>query len=311
MTRKISLLISLCLFVLVSSAQRIYSREEYIQKYRTLAVHEMQRCGIPASIKLAQACLESGNGNSELSRKSNNHFGIKCKSNWTGKRVYHDDDLRNECFRHYNSVEESFIDHSNFLVNNPRYGELFTLNITDYKGWARGLKKAGYATAPHYAESLIKIIEDFNLDAYDHVLSDELDKIPSDTNAGKSVNLVNPYQNRKVVFRNGLKSIVVQSGDTPEKIAQTFDLKAWELYNYNDLPNDHRLQVNEILYIVPKHNKALQAFNTHRIEAGESMHYISQRYGIRLKKLYRMNRLKYGELPKTGTTIYLRDRAPR
>ncbi|MFV0375768.1 MAG: glucosaminidase domain-containing protein [Mangrovibacterium sp.] len=311
MIRKISLLISLSLFVLVSFAQRIYTRDEYIQKYRTLAVHEMQRCGIPASIKLAQACLESGNGNSELSRKSNNHFGIKCKSNWTGKRAYHDDDLRNECFRHYNSVEESFIDHSNFLVNNPRYGELFTLDITDYKGWARGLKKAGYATAPHYAESLIKIIDDFNLDAYDHVLSDELDKIPTGSHGGKTNNLVNPYQGRKVAFRNGLKSIVVQSGDTPEKIAQTFDLKVWELYNYNDLPKNHRLQVNEILYIVPKHNKALQTFSTHRLEAGETMHYVSQRYGIRLKKLYRLNRMKSDEVPKPGTAIYLRERAPR
>lgn len=298
--------------MLVSFSQRIFTREEYIQKYRTLAVHEMQRCGIPASIKLAQACLESSNGNSELSRKSNNHFGIKCKSNWTGKRVYHDDDLRNECFRHYNSVEESFIDHSNFLVNNPRYGELFTLNIADYKGWARGLKKAGYATAPHYAESLIKIIEDYKLYVYDQVVNGEqLDMIPSDKKSKQSTELINPYQNRKTVFRNGLKSVVVQAGDTPEKIADEFSLKAWELYKYNDLPYSHRLQVNEILYIVPKHNKALQAFKTHQIEAGESMHYISQRYGIRLKKLYRLNRLKYGELPKVGTVLYLRDRAPR
>ena len=313
MTRKISLLISLSILALVSFSQRVYTREEYIQKYRTLAVHEMQRCGIPASIKLAQACLESSNGNSELSRKSNNHFGIKCKSNWNGKRVYHDDDMRNECFRHYSSVEESFIDHSDFLMANPRYSDLFLLDITDYKGWSRGLKKAGYATAPHYAESLIKIIEDNKLYVYDHIRNDQqLDMINSDKNQRQSTrNLINPYQTRKVVFRNGLKSIVVKSGDTPESIANEFEMKAWELFKYNDLPNDHRLQVNEILYIVPKRNKALHAFNTHIFQPDETMHYVSQRYGIRLKKLYRLNRMNYGERPVAGTTIYLRSKAPR
>lgn len=312
MIRKIGLLCFLCSLVFVGFSQRVLNREEYIQKYRTLAVHEMQRCGIPASIKLAQACLESGNGNSELSRKSNNHFGIKCKSNWTGKRVYHDDDMRNECFRHYNSVEESFIDHSNFLTANPRYGDLFQLDITDYKGWARGLKKAGYATAPHYAESLIKIIEDNKLYVYDHVVNDQqLDMI---TNNGKTQqstkNLINPYPSRKVVFRNGLKSIVVKAGDTPQSIGDEFNMKVWELYKYNDLPDDHRLQVNEILYIVPKRNKAIRSSETHVFQADETMHYVSQRYGIRLKKLYRLNRMRYGERPVAGTKIYLRDKAP-
>jgi len=313
MIRKIGLLCFLCSLVFVGFSQRVFTREEYIQKYRTLAVHEMQRCGIPASIKLAQACLESSNGNSELSRKSNNHFGIKCKSTWTGKRVYHDDDMRNECFRHYNSVEESFIDHSNFLMANPRYGELFQLDITDYKSWARGLKKAGYATAPHYAESLIKIIEDNKLYVYDHVVNDQ--QLNMITNNGKTQqstkNLINPYPSRKVVFRNGLKSIVVKAGDTPQSIVDEFDMKVWELYKYNDLPDDHRLQVNEILYIVPKRNKAIRSSETHVFQADETMHYVSQRYGIRLKKLYRLNRMRYGERPVAGTVIYLRDKAPR
>ncbi|WP_163717120.1 glucosaminidase domain-containing protein [Mangrovibacterium lignilyticum] len=313
MIRKIGLLISLCALALVSFSQRVLTREEYIQKYRTLAVHEMQRCGIPASIKLAQACLESGNGNSELSQKSNNHFGIKCKSNWTGKRVFHDDDMRNECFRHYNSVEESFIDHSNFLIANPRYSGLFQLEITDYKGWARGLKKAGYATAPHYAESLIKIIEDYKLYVYDHVVDgQQIDMISTDSSPKQPAkNLINPYQTRKVVFRNGLKSIVVKSGDTPQSIVNEFDMKMWELYKYNDLPEEHRIKVNEILYIVPKRNKALRSFKTHVFQSDDTMHYLSQRYGIRLKKLYRLNRMRYGERPVAGTVIYLRDKKPR
>jgi LysM repeat protein len=314
MLKKTVLLIFLCSLTILSLAQRVFTREEYIQKYRKLAVHEMQRCGIPASITLAQGCLESGNGNSELSHRSNNHFGIKCKSNWTGKRVFYDDDMRNECFRHYNSVEESYIDHSDFLVSNPRYADLFRLDITDYKGWARGLKKAGYATAPHYAESLIKIIEDYKLYEYDHAMNGgKLDMI--DTNDGRKKqadkNLINPYQTRKVVFRNGLKSIVVKAGDTPQSIVDEFDMSLWELYKYNDLPDDHRLQVNEILYIVPKRNKAQRDFKTHIFQPDETMHYLSQRYGIRLKKLYRLNRMRYGERPVAGTVIYLRDKAPK
>lgn len=314
MLKKTGLLIFFCSLAILSLAQRVLTREEYIEKYRKLAVHEMQRSGIPASITLAQGCLESGNGNSELSRKSNNHFGIKCKSNWTGKRVYHDDDMRNECFRHYNTVEESYIDHSNFLVSNPRYAELFQLDITDYKGWARGLKKAGYATATHYAESLIKIIEDYKLYEYDHVLNgEELDMIETNNNHKQqsTKSLINPYQTRKVVFRNGLKSIVVKTGDTPQSIVDEFNMSLWELYKYNDLPDNHRLQVNEILYIVPKRNKALRNFSTHVFQPDETMHYVSQRYGIRLKKLYRLNRMRYGERPVAGTVIYLRDKSPR
>ncbi|WP_372776514.1 glucosaminidase domain-containing protein [Mangrovibacterium sp.] len=312
MIRKICLFISLCSLATVCLSQRVTTREEYILQYRTLAVHEMQRCGIPASIKLAQACLESGNGNSELSRKSNNHFGIKCKSTWQGKRVYHDDDMRNECFRHYNSVEESFIDHSNFLMANPRYGDLFLLDITDYKGWARGLKKAGYATASHYAESLIKIIEDHKLYQYDNVRNEaQINLVATDNKPHHSKNLINPYQSRKVVLRNGLKSIVVKAGDTPQSIADEFGIKIWEIFKYNDLPDNHRLQVNEILYIVPKRSKALRNFNTHVFESDDTMHYLSQRYGVRLKRLYRLNRMRIGDRPAKGTVIYLHDKAPR
>jgi len=314
MFKRLSLIVLLCALVISGFSQRVFTREEYIQKYRTLAVHEMQRCGIPASIKLAQACHESGNGNSVLAQKSNNHFGIKCKSNWTGGRVFHNDDLPNECFRKYNSVEESFIDHSNFLVNNARYGELFKLNITDYKGWARGLKKAGYATAPQYPEMLIKIIEDNKLYLYDQLLSDQqLEMITTADNAKDQAvkNLINPYQPRKVVFRNGLKSIVVQAGDSPQSITEEFNMKVWELYKYNDLPNEHRLQVNEILYIVPKRSTAIRSFEKHTIQPDESMHYVSQRYGIKLKKLYKLNNMKYDDRPVAGTVLYLRERAPK
>ena len=313
MIKRTSLSLAFLVLTLVSFSQRILTREQYIQKYAELAVSEMQRSGIPASITLAQACLESNNGNSELSIKSNNHFGIKCKSTWRGKRVYHDDDRKNECFRHYNSPEDSFIDHTDFLMNNPRYGGLFALKLTDYRGWARGLKKAGYATNPHYANHLIQIIDDYKLYLYDEGLDkSQIARIQQRSDKPVNTqNLINPYQTRKVVLRNGLKSIVVQKGDTFEKIAQEFGLKDWEIYAYNDYEKGQQPRENEILYIEPKRNKADKSHKTHRVEPDDTMHFIAQRYGIKLRKLFRLNRLKPGEKPEVGSFVYLRKKKPR
>jgi LysM repeat protein len=313
MIRKTLLSVVFIILTITSFSQRILSREEYIALYAELAVSEMARSGIPASITLAQACLESGNGNSTLSIKSNNHFGIKCKSSWRGKKVYHDDDERNECFRQYNSVGESYIDHTDFLMNNTRYGELFTLKLTDYKGWARGLKKAGYATNPHYADHLIKIIEDHKLYLYDEGLDQQqIARITDRTHKpADSRNLINPYQTRKIVLRNGIKSIVVNKGDTFERLAQEFNMKEWEIYTYNDYSKGQTPRENEILYIGPKRNKADKQHQTHRTEADDTMHFISQRYGVKLKRLYRYNRMNPGEKPEPGSIIYLRKKKPR
>ena len=312
MIKKILLSASFSIFILTCFSQRVYTREEYIQNYLALAISEMERTGVPASITLAQGCLESNNGNSQLSLKSNNHFGIKCKSNWTGKRVYHDDDHKNECFRHYNSVEESYLDHSNFLAANPRYSELFSLDMTDYKGWAHGLKKAGYATNPQYANLLIKIIEDYQLYQYDQGLdSRKLARIGTQNGSDGHSTLINPYITRKVVHRNGLRSIVVKVGDSPQIIAEEFNLKAWQIYSYNDFPANRKLRENEILYIEPKRSKANKGNEIHICEDGDDMHYISQRYGIKLKSLYRLNRMDKNEQPQTGTPVYLRNKKPR
>lgn len=309
MIRKAVFAIIFILFYQISFSQRIYSRKEYIERYRELAVLEMQRTGVPASITLAQACLESNNGNSELSRKSNNHFGIKCKNTWNGKRVYHDDDERNECFRKYNSVEESFMDHSNFLSASPRYNDLFTLDITDYKGWAHGLKRAGYATNPRYADELIRIVEENQLYLYDQVTNPkQLGRFKNEKIADTNHPLINPYQTRKVVLRNNLKTIIVKSGDTMETLAQEFNLKPWQMYKYNDYPYGRQPVENEILYLEPKARKAVKGHETHILENGETMHYVSQAYGIRLKPLLNRNRLNKGENPPAGTVIYLRNR---
>lgn len=315
MHKKLLVVLAISIVTLNSFSQRIITRAQYIETYKDLAISEMLRTGIPASIKLAQGCLESGNGNSELSVKSNNHFGIKCKSSWRGKRVYHDDDEKNECFRRYKTVEESYIDHSNFLMANPRYARLFELDITDYKGWARGLKKAGYATASHYATQLIRIIEEDKLYLYDQGIDKiELARLEKNGLKRKRVenkNLVNPYQKRKITYRNGLKSIVVKAGDHFESIASELGMKAWEIYTYNDYSPGRKLRENEILYIEPKRKKAGKRHQTHRFEADDNMHFISQRYGIKLKPLYRRNRMKKDEKPVVGSIIYLRKKKPK
>jgi LysM repeat protein len=298
--------------VTISSAVSQISREEYIERYQLLAIEEMNRSGIPASITMAQACLESGNGNSILSQKSNNHFGIKCKSTWTGKTVKHDDDEKNECFRKYNSVEESFIDHSDFLMNNPRYYSLFQLPPDDYVGWAHGLKKAGYATAGDYGHRLIKIIEEYQLYRLDYKMTNEqLASLKHKNPRTKEVLnelQINPYQSHHITLRNNLKTVVVNEGDTYEILAQEFGIKAWELYKFNDHPEGYRPLKNEIVYIEAKHRKAdRRSMLTHRVEAGETMHYISQLYGLKLKPLYKRNNMKVGEEPHTEEIIFLRN----
>lgn len=295
----------LLFFTTISSAQ--ISRQEYIKRYQLLAIDEMNRSGIPASITMAQGCLESGNGNSELSQKSNNHFGIKCKKGWKGKKVYYDDDHKNECFRSYTSVEESYIDHTNFLMDNPRYAELFKLDHTDYKGWARGLKKAGYATAHDYDKRLIKIIEENKLHRLDlRMTVNEMSSFEQKS-MGRNVSsslTINPYKSHEVIKMNRLKAVVAKKGDTFEMIAQELGLNDWELYNFNDRGPGYKPVANEVIYIQPKKNKS-KTRATHRIQDGETMHFISQMYGIKLNSLYRKNNMNPGQQPVPGQFISL------
>ena len=166
-------LLNLCFIHLEAQSAGRMSREEYIEMYSDIAMKEMLRSGVPASITLAQGMLESDNGNSSLAKKSNNHFGIKCHNDWTGKKVHHDDDSRHECFRKYKTVYDSYVDHSDFLMNTSRYAFLFDLDVKDYRGWAKGLKKAGYATSRTYADMLIRIIEENDLHRYDLLALEE------------------------------------------------------------------------------------------------------------------------------------------
>lgn len=292
--KKLKLFLILIISCLTLQAQtRNKQYEAYIKKYRELAVEEMKKYYIPASITLAQGLLESGAGQSALARKSNNHFGIKCGSDWYGKTVSHDDDARGECFRAYKHPKDSYEDHSKFLAGRPRYASLFNLNITDYKGWARGLKKAGYATNPRYADQLIGIIELYELYKYD------------DKNYLKWIKKnPNPHQ---TYIANGLLYIVVRAGDSWKSISQEFDISQKKLRKYNDLYKGYALQVGDILYLEKKNKKADKEHIVHVLRAGESMYSISQKYGIRLKNLYKLNKMDEDDpAPKVGTILRLR-----
>ena len=285
------LTIFVCLSLQAQTRNKQY--EAYIKQYRDLAVDEMKKYHIPASITLAQGLLESGAGQSTLARKSNNHFGIKCGSDWQGKTVRHNDDARGECFRAYKHPKQSYEDHSKFLAGRPRYASLFKLKITDYKGWARGLKKAGYATDPRYAQRLIDIIELYDLDKYDK-------------KGGLKWMKENPNPHQPYIA-NGLLYMVVRAGDTWKSISKEFDISQKKLRKYNDLYKGYELQPGDILYLEKKNRKAQKEHIVHVLRAGESMYLISQKYGIRLKNLYKLNKMDADEpAPEVGTILRLR-----
>lgn len=291
------------------------AREDYIHKYYPLAISEMERSGIPASIILAQGCWESQNGNSILATDGNNHFGIKCKAEWTGKKIYHDDDARHECFRKYAHAEESYRDHSNFLMNSSRYSFLFQIDSKDYVGWARGLKQAGYATDPIYAERLIKIIEDFKLYLYDEYGENRqmasIKQPSNDRPKISSPSLGKTNLPAKIQFRNRLKTYVVGEGETYESITKSLKLKDWEISTYNDFARGRQLRTNEILYLEKKYKRADRSHRKYMAEDGDTMRFIAQRFGLRLKPLLRRNRMRAGDEPVTGQIIYMRYKKPR
>jgi LysM repeat protein len=303
------------------------TEEAYINNYKDIAVSEMKRTGIPASITLAQGMIESDYGRSTLAREANNHFGIKCHNDWAGPKAYHDDDNRNECFRKYNKPEDSFYDHSQFLKSASRYGFLFGLSSTDYKAWAHGLKKAGYATNPDYANMLIRTIEEKNLHYYDN--GNKSAGIPQNNQLSvkepvsakdttKTLVPANPVNEKNMVAariprvkeNNKLRYIVVRDGDTREKLEVEFQLLHWELPKYNELSNDFTMTAGQILYLQPKKEKAESGKEFHNASDGDTMYLISQRYGIKLKSLCKMNRMQEDSIPQPGSEIWLINSKP-
>ena len=291
------------------------TRTQYIEKYAETAVREMKATGIPASITLAQGCLESGNGNSTLATKANNHFGIKCHKNWKGKTIRHDDDEKNECFRSYRSADESFRDHSDFLRYSDRYAALFNLELTDYKGWAYGLQKAGYATARTYAESLIRIIEENELYRYDKLDRKAREELPPTPMEAEFSTAFKPYPGhklytaslgREIRTTNGVAWIIARDGDTYAGLAKEFNLFRSEILRFNDRSRNTALQPGEVVYVEAKKRESAKNLDKHVVEEGETMRGLAQRYAVKMKKLYQYNAMRPGTEPEPGTILNLR-----
>lgn len=304
MTKRICLFLFACLFFISHlSAQMRWNSvyQEYIDQYKDLAIEEMLRYNIPASITLAQGIFESGAGRSELSVKGNNHFGIKCHG-WTGRSVYHDDDTRNECFRAYDNVLQSYEDHSKFLRYNVRYNSLFTLQRTDYRGWAQGLKACGYATNPRYADKLIELIELYKLYELDKATS--YDKFMA-KRGGYDRPVSQGMSLHPIKIYNKNYYIIARAGDTFKGIGEEIDISYRKIAKYNERDKNDVLHAGEIIYLKKKQKKADKAYKNrpHIVKAGESMYSIAQRYGIRLKSLYKKNHLSPDYQARVGDTL--------
>lgn len=306
----------------IAAAQRM-TPDEYIATYKDAAIAQMKRLGVPASIILAQGLLETESGNSDLVKRSNNHFGIKCKSTWTGESVRHTDDAPNECFRKYASAMDSYRDHSDYLYTSPRYASLFKLEPTDYKGWAFGLKRAGYATNPRYPQILISNIEKYNLQQYNEP-SDGTRIIPEDIAAMKESKAIenkevvvtekkdaNIFQklfsgkkNKNNQYFNKLKAFMAFKGTSLLAIATENDIALAKLLEYNDLTTDGLLAEDQWIYLEKKHKEGNR--DTYTALQNESLYDISQVNGIQLAMLAQYNGIDAGSLIKTGDVIKLR-----
>jgi len=297
-------------------ARRMTTRE-YINKYKDIAIKDMKVYKIPASITLAQGILESGSGNSKLARKANNHFGIKCHNGWRGKRIFVADDIRHDCFRKYKSPEASYRDHSKFLTQGQRYAFLFRYPITDYKDWAYGLKRAGYATNPRYPQLLINYIEKYHLYKYDRggkryagrkrksrssrrAMAYQTPKITSFVKVRTSI------YGRPVLENNRRRVIIVKSGDTFKKVAAEFEMSTHKLLMINELKRRYILHPGMLLYLQKKASKAERGYKYHVVKQGETLWGISQLYGIRLSSLLRKNNLPRRYQAATGTKLRVR-----
>ena len=308
--------------VTVKAEYQNHTTEDYIDMWKNTAIEQMYSHKIPASITLAQGILESANGNSRLARLANNHFGIKCHEGWTGGTFYQDDDEANECFRSYSNASESYKDHSLFLTSRSRYANLFTLSITDYEGWAKGLKSAGYATNPKYAPLLIDIIEKYQLAQYDIMPMPVVEEEPAiviDEPVTRVTETEYPQKeefeqieltesnHRVFEMRKNVNYIVVQQGDTFYRIAKEFNIALWQLYKYNELGSRDVLKEGELIFISPKSNRASKNDDVFVCKEPATLREISQKEGVKMSKLMSYNFIDNPdkELPK-GTKVILR-----
>jgi LysM repeat protein len=337
--KKFAILLSFVLsFVFtVSHGQSADAILAYITRYKDLAIAEMKRTGVPAAITLAQGIHETEAGTSVLVKKSNNHFGIKCKDEWRGQSVSHDDDARGECFRKYSAAEDSYKDHSDFLRTRPNYASLFTLDPTDYQGWAYGLKKAGYATNPKYAQVLIKLIQDYNLEDYtliamgkkkeeDGLAKNEVtgDKssssVPVKNNdteeTGKANNKMEQDVHSNVVevnypsgeFKiNDTRVVYIKKGTSYLTIAQQYEIPLARLFEFNELKQQEVTADDQLVFIQRKRKTGEHEFHT--VQPGETVNDIAQSEALRLESLLEYNNMSANMQPAAGETLYLRSKS--
>ena len=316
------LLLLFAFLPLMLHAQRI-TPEEYIQTYKDIAMREMRDHKIPASITLAQGLLESGAGNSALAREAKNHFGIKCHKGWTGKTYTMDDDEKDECFRKYSNAEESFRDHSEFLCGRSRYAALFDLDITDYEGWAKGLKAAGYATNPKYAQLLIDRIELYDLAKYDKIAlgqmtddnvlpdiapEDELLELAFSPDDRSKYELVDMTEDKRFIYENnGVRFAYAKEGETPDGLAKAFGVKLKKLCEYNLVrrPDEMVFHSGDVVYLAQLKNKNWKA-KKHTVEEGETLRDVALRYAVKPEKIMKKNGLVEGQRLQTGQVLWLR-----
>lgn len=323
----------LLLFGGVVSAQQKQDILNYVERYKKVAIDEMVRSKVPASITLAQGILESSAGTSVLSKNSNNHFGIKCKEEWTGEKYYHDDDRPQECFRVYKHAEASYADHSDFLLTRPRYAPLFQLPLTSYKYWAYGLKEAGYATNPKYAPMLISYIEDYKLYEFDKIgaaMLEEKEKMikqpevtePLLTKAESKIvvtDVKNKEHHKQIITEaksteegrqefvvNGVRAIKAIGNEDPFKVAYEYQIDYSYIMTYNDLNTGDRFKEGEFVFLQPKKLRGADA--TYTVLAGESMRDVSQKTGVKLRELYTKNLMKMNDQAYAGEPVSLQEK---
>ncbi len=307
-------------------------QERYIARFASIAVNEMYRSGVPASITLAQGIIESRSGQSALAADGNNHFGIKCHNSWNGRTMLADDDRKDECFRVYDSAEESFRDHSDFLRYRDRYKFLFDFAVTDYKSWAYGLKQAGYATDPSYAAKLIQCVENYNLSRFDRMTvaealaeggadaeepsaQDDVEEIPDsplkieagEIYKGKAGEEYRFSLSRTLYSRNGVPFVYAVEGETYATIAKSNHLLLREILKFNDVPGGGELHAGDIVYLEPKKSKTVRGLDKYIVgEDGETFHGICQRFAVKEKAIRKLNGLPAGYQPKEGDELLLR-----
>ena len=306
---------------------------EYIKKYKDLAIAEMQRTGIPASIKLAQGIHETSAGTSDLVKRSNNHFGLKCKAEWTGMTVKHTDDAPNECFRKYENPSDSYKDQSNYLKGTPRYASLFELDPTDYKAWAFGLKKAGYATNPKYSQVLIKLIEDYDLQDYTMIALGKLksgqETLAKNENKNSEIIIPNekpvvmPPEPEIVVYSkketktdypagefkiNETKVIYAKKGTSYLSIAEKYSIPLARIFEFNEMKVQEVVEKDQLIYIMRKRKVGLN--EQHTVKPGETLADIAQTEALRIESLLEYNFLQQNMQPAVGSVLYLRAKGP-